>query len=349
MSRRTATLVVSGVLVVLLSAAAAVLPVPYVVLQPGPTTNTLGTSDGKPLIRIEGRRTYPASGHLDLTTVAVFGGPGDSVDLFTALRGWLDETVAVVPEETVFPPGKSAHEVEKETEAQMSESQEYATAAAFDELGVAVGHHVEVGSVLADSPADGQLRAGDEVVAVDGTPIRTPEAVREGVGNREPGDDVRLTIRRDGDRRTLTLATEPSPEDEERPVVGFVPREGHDFPFEVTIDLEKVGGPSAGLMFAVGIVEKLTPGNLTNGQYVAGTGTIDDDGRVGPIGGIQQKVAAAEDVGAHVFLTPAGNCADAAAVNHDGVRLVRVETLGDALDALDALKTGRGNVPTCAE
>jgi Lon-like protease len=347
MSRRTATLVVSGLLVVLLSAAAAVLPVPYVVLQPGPTTNTLGKSDGKPLIRVDGRRTYPADGNLDLTTVAVFGGPGDAVDLVTALQGWLDDSVAVVPEESVFPEGKSQKEVEQETAAQMEESQEHATAAALQELGVPVEERVEVGSVVAGRPAEGELEPGDVVASVDGEPVSTPLQVRRRIADRAPGDPVTLVVRRDGERRTVELTTEESEAGSGRPIVGFLPRTGYTFPFEVTIGLEKVGGPSAGLMFAVGIVEKLTPGTLADGRHVAGTGTIDDDGKVGPIGGVQQKVAAASEAGADVFLTPAGNCADAAAVNPDGLTLVRVETLDDALTALDALKTGRGDVPTC--
>jgi Lon-like protease len=347
MSRRTATLVVSGLLVVLLSAAAAVLPVPYVVLQPGPTTNTLGKSSGKPLIQVDGRRTYPAGGHLDLTTVAVFGGPGDAVDLVTALQGWLDDTVAVVPEESVFPEGKSQKQVEQETAAQMAESQEHATAAALHQLGVPVDTRVEVGSVLGDMPADGKLKPGDVVVAVDGGRVTTPKQVRNRIADRAPGDPVTLALRREGERRTVELSTEESADGSGRPVVGFLPRTGHTFPFDVTIGLEKVGGPSAGLMFALGIVERLTPGDLTDGRYVAGTGTIDDQGRVGPIGGVQQKVAAAADTGADVFLTPAGNCADAATVKPDGLTLVRVKTLDDALTSLDALKTGRGDVATC--
>lgn len=349
MSSRTATLLVCSLLVVLLTAVCALLPVPYVVLKPGPTTNTLGTRNGQPLIEIDDRRTYPANGHLDLTTVAVFGGPDSPVDLVTALRGWLDGAVAVVPEDTVFPPGKSPRDVEAETAAQMRESQDHATAAAFRRLGISFGSPVVVvGPVTNGTPADGRLEVGDEVTAVDGAPVKTPAAVRDRVANRQPGDAVTLTIVRDGERRQLRFRTVPYSGDPTHPIVGFEPQARHDFPFPVKIRLGQVGGPSAGLMFALGIVEKLTPGDLTDGEFVAGTGEIDDRGRVTPIGGIQQKVVAAREAGATTFLTPARNCADALRTRPDGLRLVRVRTLAGALTALDAIKTGRGDVPVCS-
>jgi Lon-like protease len=348
MSPRTATLLVSSVLIVLLTALTAFLPVPYVVLQPGPTTNTLGTTKGQPLIQIDGVRTYAATGHLDLTTVAVFGGPDDPVDLVTALRGWLDRTVAVVPEESVFPAGQSPREVEQETARQMVESQDHATSAALRQLGIDVDTKVLVAAVRKGTPADGRLRPGDVVVAVDGVPVRTDSALRGRIADREPGDPVDLTVLRDGDRETLRLHTVPYGGNSEHPIVGFTPRTKHEFPFSVKIRLRQVGGPSAGLMFALGIVEKLTPGDLTGGEYVAGTGAINDRGRVQPIGGIEQKVVAARGAGARTFLTPAGNCAAAVGARPDGLRLVRVERLADALEALDAIKTGRGEVPTCS-
>jgi len=347
MSRRTATLLVSGVLFVVLTAVAALLPVPYVALEPGPTTNTLGSVDGAPVIGVKGHRTYPVGGHLDLTTVAVFGGPGHRLDLVTALRGWLDRSVAVVPEETIYPPGESEQKVQQENKDLMSGSQENATAAALGRLGIPVTTNVVVDSVLEGSPAAGRLHAGDVVVAVDGTTVRTPAAVRRRVSDRKPGDTVHITVVRDGKRRTLTLGTRHAPHDTSRPVVGFVPRAGHTFPFSVKFGIRDIGGPSAGLMFSLGILDKLTPGRLTHGRYIAGTGTIDDSGKVGLIGGIQQKIAAARAAGATVFLTPAGNCADAVDAKPDGLRLVRVTSLDGAVKALHALGSGHGRVPSC--
>jgi len=125
-------------------------------------------------------------------------------------------------------------------------------------------------------------------------------------------------------------------------------RDEADYPFSVEISLKDVGGPSAGLMFALGIVDKLTPGSLTGGKFIAGTGTIDDSGHVGAIGGIAQKMVGARRKGATVFLSPAGNCAQARDTVPDGLRLVRVKTLSDAVEALEDLKAGRvDEVPTC--
>ena len=149
MSRRTLTLAVAGFLVVLLSAVAALLPVPYVALEAGPVTNTLGSVGKTQLIRIDGRETYPVSGNLDLTTVHVLGGPGSQLGLVTALRGWLDDGIAIVPEDTVYPPGETAKEAEKESAAEMRDSQENATTAALHELGIPV----EITSFVQDVPA----------------------------------------------------------------------------------------------------------------------------------------------------------------------------------------------------
>jgi len=355
MRRRTATLLVSGLIVALLVAAVALLPVPYVALRPGPTTDTLGSVDGKPLIEITGRRTYPARGQLNLTTVSVYGGPAQHLDLVTALRGWLDRATAVVPEEAVFPPGQTAQQVKQETAAQMEASQEDATAAALQELDIPVEERVVVGSVVGGSPAEGKLQAGDAILQVDGTPVEEPEQVRDLVIEHQPGEEVRFTVRRDALQKSVTVTTAEAPDDPGRAVVGILPRTGYTFPFDVEIGLEDVGGPSAGLMFALGITEKLTEEDLTDGRFIAGTGTIDDKGVVGPIGGIQQKLYAARDAGATVFLVPADNCAEAVEAAPSGLRLVKVETLGVALDALRALAAAAaaaaadgGQVPACA-
>lgn len=345
--RRRSTLLVSTLVVALLVAVVALLPVPYVALSPGPTTDTLGSVDGKPLIEITGRKTYPARGHLNLTTVSVYGGPAQHLDLVTALRGWLDGATAVVPEEAVFPPGQTAQQVEQVNVAQMDASQEDATAAALKELDIQVEERVVVGSVVGGSPAEGKLEAGDAIFLVDGTPVEEPEQVRDLVVKHQPGEDVRFLVRRGTEQKSVTVTTAEAPEEPGRAVVGILPRLGYTFPFEVDIGLEDVGGPSAGLMFALGITEKLTEEDLTDGRFIAGTGTIDDTGAVGPIGGIQQKLHAARDAGATVFLVPADNCAQAVEGAPSGLRLVKVETLKVAVGALRALASG-GQVPACA-
>lgn len=345
MSRRTLTLAVAGFVVVLLSAIAALLPVPYVALSPGPVTNTLGTVGKTELIRIEGRETYPDRGRLDLTTVSVLGGPTSRLDLFTALRGWIDDTIAIVPEGLVYPPGQDAKEIEELSATEMRDSQENATTAALRHLGIPVTTRLVVVKVEPASLARGKLRAGDELLEVDGEKVVGGAQLRELVTAHEPGDTVRLVVGRDGRRLPFAVGTRKAPD--ERTIIGIGTRDDADYPFTVEISLQDVGGPSAGTMFALGIVDKLTPGSLTGGRHIAGTGTIDDAGKVDAIGGITQKMVAAREAGATVFLAPAKNCAEALRTKPDGLRLVRVRTLSSAVHALDLIREGRRGVPRC--
>lgn len=345
MSRRTLTLAVAGFLVVLLSAVAALLPVPYVALNPGPVSDVLGGAGKTELIHIDGRTTYPAEGKLDLTTVSVLGGPAKRLDLVTALRGWVDDKVAVVPEEQVYPEGETAEEAEQQSAAEMRDSQENATTAALRQLGIPITSRLLVQDVPKGSPSRGKLRTGDQLLAVDGTPVAGGAQLRELITSREAGDRVRLTVRRDGATVTATVRTIAA--EDGRAIVGITTQDDAEYPFTVEISLEDVGGPSAGLMFALGIVEKLTPGSLTGGAHVAGTGTIDDAGRVGAIGGITQKMLGAKAAGATVFLAPPGNCEEAKATKPDGLRLVRAATLASSVRSLERLSEGRSKVPRC--
>ena len=346
MSRRALVLAVAGFLTVLLAAVAALLPVPYVALRPGPTTNTLGSVGGKSLIQISGHPSYPDKGHLDLVTVSVLGGPAQHLDLVSAFTGWLDHSIAVVPEETVYPKGESAQQAEQESAAEMSQSQQSATTAALRELGIPVTTHVVVASLAPSSPSKGKLRAGDRIVSVDGTAVDDELALRRAVTAVSPGTPVRLAVQRDGTSLQTTVTTAKGPAG--TAVIGVVPQEKASYPFSVSFGLRDVGGPSAGMMFALGIIDKLTPGSLTGGRYIAGTGTIDDTGTVGAIGGITQKMIGARRNGATVFLSPAANCATAAATRPDGLRLVKVRTLADAVKALDDLRAGRtASLPAC--
>ncbi|MGZ4589755.1 MAG: YlbL family protein [Actinomycetes bacterium] len=347
MTRRAVTLASAGFLVVLLSAVAALLPVPYVALLPGPTTNTLGRVGSTPLIRIDGRRTYPDTGHLDLTTVSVVGGPDRRMDLVTAMRGWLDRSISIVPEETIYPKGQTSKEAERQSSVEMTDSQENATTAALRSLGIPVTTRVVVQSLAPGSAAAGKLAKGDVVVSVDGKPVDGGATLRQVITQHKPGDRVRLVVDRAGQRRTVTVTTRKAADDG-RTIVGISTKDEADYPFKVSISLRDVGGPSAGLMFALGIVDKLTPGSLTGGHYVAGTGTIDDQGDVGPIGGIPQKMLGAKRSGATVFLAPADNCAEAVRNKPGGLRLVKVTSLSSALSSLNKLRVNPdAKVPAC--
>ncbi len=350
MSRRAATLVFASALILFLGIVGAFIPVPYVALRPGPTTDTLGQLGKAPLIQITGARTYPTYGHLNFVTVAYQGGPGNRIDLFTALRGWLDPDVAIVPEEAIFPKNVSTKKVEQENTEEMTSSQEAATAAAMRELHMPTVTTVVVDSVQQGLPAAGKLRPGDQIVAVDGKKVKQVPDVSAVISAHKPGDAVKFTIKRDGTESPVSLSTVASPDKTAagKPVVGVVLREKFQFPVTVKISVGDVGGPSAGLMFSLGIYDKLTPAEITGGRFIAGTGTITPEGQVGPIGGIQQKMVAAHDAGATIFLTPAQNCADAVATDPKGLRLVRVDTMHGALEALQAIHRGaEADIPAC--
>ncbi|MFC4012174.1 PDZ domain-containing protein [Nonomuraea purpurea] len=345
MSRRALTLLLAGFLVLALGVVGAFRPVPYVVLSPGPTENTIGEVDKKPVISIKGRQTYPTAGALSLVTVAYQGGPAAQIDLLTALRGWIDPTVAVVPQETIFAPDRDPKEVEEENTVEMTNSQDSATAAALNELKIPYNMVVTVVSTEKGKPADGKLQKDDVINAVDGKPATDVDVVGDAVKARKPGQSVVFNVTRGKDKLDVTLHTVAGPQGQT--LVGVLMKADYKFPFDVDINVGDVGGPSAGLMFSLGIYDKLTPGELTGGKKIAGTGTIEPSGEVGPIGGIAQKMVGAKEAGATIFLTPADNCAEAMKGVPDGLRLVKADTLHDAVLSLDALRTGKGNVPAC--
>ena len=347
-TRQQLTLLVATVAVVVAAVTAVFLPVPYVILSPGPTLNTLGTGPGgRSLIEISGHPTYPAAGHLNLVTVSFQGGPEGSFNIFAALRAWLTPHEAVVPEEELFGPGQTQRQVVQQDTQQMARSQPTATAAALCVLGIPFTTVDTIVTVEKGFPAAGLLHPHDVITAVDGRPVNCKQDAAPMIRARAPGAQVTLTVQRtvNGHRvtRQVSLTTVNSGG---RAVVGVTVAESYVFPFNVRIRVGDIGGPSAGLMFALGIVDKLTPGNLTRGKFVAGTGEISADGTVSPIGGIQQKLVGARDAGATIFLTPAANCPDTAGAVPAGLRLVKVSTLSGAVSALRALAAGR-SVPSC--
>ena len=347
MTRRGMTLVASGVLSAILLIVALALPVPYVLLRPGPTFNTLGQFGNTPLISISGHQQYPTSGHLDMTTVSVVGGEGARVSLFDALRGWVSGTTAVVPEELIYPPDTNPSQVQQQNADDMRDSQDHARVAALRYLGISVPTELVISSTQPGSPAEkAGLARGDIISKVDGEAVTSSQQLRGLIGRHAIGEAVTITYLRDGKTLTAKPVTEKSSDAPVRPIIGVVPVERPKLPFQVDFGLKDVGGPSAGLMFALGIVDKLTPDELNNGAYVAGTGTIDDDGTVGPIGGVQQKIAAARAKGATIFLTPADDCREAAAAKPRGLTLVKVSSLAEAVGALQKLASHQ-KVTTC--
>ena len=341
MTRRGWTLLVAAALAVALLLGGLALPVPYVALSPGPVTNTLGDMDGKPLIVIVGHRTYPTSGRLDLTTVQETSG----LDMGSALRSWLSSEDAVIPEEAIKPPGETDEQLQQETAQEMLDSQTAATDAAMHQLGVKpTSTQVVVVKLTPNSPSAGKLAPDDQIVSVNGTAVTSTEQLRSLIGGTRPASTVQVAYRRAGKQGTAQIVTTAVGG---RSVIGVLSQERNIYPFTVRIQLNSVGGPSAGLMFALGIVDKLTPGDLTGGKAVAGTGTITPTGDVGPIGGIAQKLVGARQSGATVFLVPPGNCTEAKQATPAGLTLVKTATLSDAVDELTRLRGGATNLPSC--
>jgi Lon-like protease len=346
MSRRSLTLLIAGLAALAAIGVSVLVPVPYVILMPGPTLNTLGTdSSGKPLITISGHRTYSTSGNLNMVTVSYTGNPppDTGVNIFQALRAWLDSSEAVVPASEIFPAGQTAQQTQQQDTAQMAGSQQQATAAALTALHISYATTVSVLQTEPGTPASGVLKAGDVFKSVNGTPVTGPTSLTSLITAHPAGTVLHLVVVRDGKDVPLSVATKESGG---HPIIGVEVQEGYNFPFTVSISVGDIGGPSAGMMFALGIIDKITTLNLTGGKFIAGTGEITAAGQVEPIGGIQQKMVGARDAGATVFLTPAGNCSDTAGAVPAGLRIVKVSTLSQAIADLEAIKAGK-SVPSC--
>ncbi|MBV9793535.1 MAG: PDZ domain-containing protein [Actinobacteria bacterium] len=342
-SRRSLTLYIAAIAVVLGVLVAERLPVPYVILGPGPTLNTLGTDQsGKPLITVSGHQTYPTTGHLNMVSITYSGGPGHQFNVFTALRAWLDPDEAVVPQSEIFAPGQSQQQVSQQDQVQMTSSQQSATAAALTQLHIAYQTVAGVVSVKQGLPAYGKLKAGDLITAIDGRAVTGTTELTTLI-KADAAKPLALTISRGGKTQHLQVT---AAQVGGRPILGVVVQDQYQFPFQVTIQIGQIGGPSAGMMFALGIINKISHMNLTNGKFIAGTGEISANGQVAPIGGIQQKMIAARDAGATVFLAPAGNCSDTTGAVPKGLRVVKVSTLSGAISALQNIKAGQP-VPSC--
>jgi PDZ domain-containing protein len=346
MSRRSLTLLIASVGTAVAIAVSVLVPVPYVILGPGPTLNTLGKdSSGQPLITISGHPSYPTTGHLNLVTVSYQGCAGNRFNIFTALVAWLNPHQAVVPEGEICPAGQTQKQTQEQDTQEMTSSQSTATAAALTQLHIPYTTEVVVVQLQKGFPADGVLKAGDVITKVDGQPVTSQGGLTRLIYAHPAGSTLTLTVIRDGQSRQVEVGTRQSGG---HPVMGVQIQEQYKFPFEVKISVGDIGGPSAGMMFSLGIIDKLTKLDLTAGRFIAGTGEITARGQVQPIGGIQQKMVGARNAGATIFLTPASNCADTKGAVPAGLRLIKVSTLNQAVTYLEALKSGHpDSVPSC--
>lgn len=328
-----------------------VLPAPYVIERPGPTFDVLADIeiDGEelPLISIPGETTYATEGSLRMTTVTLLGSPERLPAWIDVVAAWFDPAVAVLPVEAVFPPGVTLEQTSEQSQLEMQNSQREAIAAALNELDIPIDGEVVVAEVVEGSPVTGILQEGDVIVSFAGQDVEDVSELREAIGESGAGVEAPIVYLRDGEE----LVSDVTPilaEDNATVVLSIYVSGDYDFPFTVDIQLQNVGGPSAGLVFALGILDKLTDGALTGGEDIAGTGTISADGTVGAIGGIGQKLYGARDAGAQWFLAPQDNCGEVVGNVPDGLTVFAVATLDDAIAALDAIRVDdTADVPTC--
>lgn len=323
----------------------AFVPSPYVVEVPGPTYDALGATDAGPLISIDGAETYPTEGELRLLTLAMYGNPEHPLSWIDVAQAYLDPGDSIIPMSVAFPETQTIEQSNEAGRVDMRNSQQAAIAAALLHEGNDVVSDVRVAGVIPDTPADGVLQADDRILSVNG---RTPYdvwSIRESIAAVD-GPTV-FEIERDG--APMTVEVTPLVEGDER-LVGIYASNEYTFPFEVDIELPNVGGPSAGMMFALGVVDELTPGAMTAGTRWAGTGTIAALGDVGPIGGIVQKLYGAADAGATHFLAPVENCGEVVGHIPDGLTVFAVDTLDDAITAIEtvAMNEDTSALPTCA-
>ncbi len=333
-------MVVALVPIVVFGVLLAVVTVPYVSLGPGPTFDTLGEFDGKQVVAIEGTQTHPTSGHLNMTTVS----ERDQLTLADALTLWLSSREQLLPRDLIYPPGKSRDQIDQANDADFKDSEDSAEYAALGYLKYPPA--VTVATVTDPGPSAGKLHAGDAVDAVNGTTVSNVDQFTALLKKTKPGQTAVIDYRRKNSppgTARITLGANPKGD---FGFLGVAVLNAPWAPFAVDFNLANVGGPSAGLMFSLAVIDKLTTGDLAGSKFVAGTGTIGLDGTVGPIGGIVHKMIAAREAGATVFLVPGLNCYEARSDSVAGLQLVKVDSLGQAVDALHAVTSG-AQPPSC--
>lgn len=323
---------------------------PYVVNSPGPTVDTLGEVDDEPLITIAGEETNDTGGELRLTTVSTVGGPGFPVTTVQVLQGWAAGTSTVLPREAVYSEGETREDVKEETSAEMTSSQTAASVAALTELGYEVPTELTVAGTAEDGAARGVLQEDDTLkwIEVAGERTETTDfaTLSDVLGQTPPGSEVTLGVLRGSHEEALDLTT--TGDGEGGSLLGVFLATDADLPVAIDFAIEDIGGPSAGSMFALGIIDLLSPGPLSGEEDVAGTGTISLDGEIGAIGGIRQKMAGASRDGATWFLAPTGNCSEVVGHVPGGLDVVAIDTLSEARQAVEHIADGdTADLATC--
>lgn len=311
------------------------LPLPYVIFRPGTPANVLGKMITVPAQYQESDNAVrDKKGRLYLTTVFVTT-PRSKVFGIEVLDAWIRGDAAVYPRSVIYPEGEDPKEISAQDKFDMKNSQQFAIYNALTFLGYEVKTQPRVIEILEQSDAKGRVEIGDLIRKVDGREVRTSGEVVDLVRAKSPGEKLSLVVERevDGKRETLTFSDIELIENAKGSAIGIFLAMDFEMPIDVEIDIKRTGGPSAGMIFALGVIEKLTGEDLLRGRKIAGTGTIDLQGDIGPIGGIESKLIGAARVGATIFLAPRGNCDEIVHVPK-GLQVIPVSTLQEAVEVL---------------
>ena len=366
--RRLTAGVVALTLVII---ACTVIPLPYVARLPGPTVDVLGKTQDQQgglieILSITGTNpqtgeeitnpdpTAPKEGgQLRMVTVTEMGGPGRRLNVFGWIQAKLTPASEMIPYSKVYPANVTREQVDNRNAHQMENSQYSAQIAALAELGWKVPATVYISGAVEGSDAVGKVQDSDVLESIqtpDGVvhPIETaadPFVIMHSVA---PGSTVTITVKRGDDERAETIVTSAPEDGSQGSKMGIYLGVKADIPVEINFAMKDIGGPSAGMMFSLAIIDRLSEGDMTGGQSIAGTGTISYDGTVGPIGGIAQKMQGAKRDGASWFLAPESNCDQVIGHVPEGLRVVRVSTLHEAHEDVVAIGQNRGDsLPTC--
>jgi PDZ domain-containing protein len=314
----------------------ALLPTGYVIERPGQVFNVMGEVSGQPVISSSDLPTFESESRFDVTTVSLVGNRSSTPSWLQVFLAWADSEQKVLPIDDVYPEDRTAEEIRAESTALMEISQQDAIAAALTQLGYQVPRSLYVASVLEGTPSSKILIAGDIVVSAGGKEVSAFEQLREQI-QATGGSEIEIVVLRDGEEKAFQIVPELR---DELWVIGAMISYTYTFPVDIELQLGDVGGPSGGLMFTLGILDSLTEGSLAGNNHVSGTGTITSSGEVGPIGGVELKMVSASKSGADLFLLPSANCQEAIGQVPEGLAVVEVRDLAEALAAIEQLKSG---------
>jgi PDZ domain-containing protein len=345
-TRRATVLAATGLVSSLLIAGLTIIPSPYAIGTAGPTFDTLGEVDGVPLVSITGAPTYETTGELRLTTVSEVQASSAPFTVGKVISGFFSPSATVVPEEFVFGDPRDREENEDNSAQDWVTSQEKATVSALEALGQEVPATLTIVEVAPESNASGLLQPDDVIVGTDGQEIESWSDFSDAIDAHEPGEDITVTVVRAGEEVDATFELLGTPGGE--PLIGILVDPVFDLPIHVDVKIDSVGGPSAGSMFALAIMDLLTEKDELQGANIAGTGTIDIDGDIGPIGGIHLKMIGAREDGADFFLAPIENCGDVVGHVPDGLSVYAVDNLDEAYEIVMAIgRNDTASLPTC--